>query len=119
MNGVVQALSLVHGNGVSSVVALVAINLAFGSFGLSHAIMMRTIRQVMTPNEFQGRVAATNRFLAQGATPIGALLGGVLGGLIGFRSAQLVLTLGMLSVVVPLALSSLPRIGKDMSQVET
>ncbi|NKE58802.1 MFS transporter [Lentzea sp. PSKA42] len=118
-NGVVQVMSLVHGNGVPSVVALVAVNLAFGGFGLSHAIVMRTIRQVMTPNEFQGRVAATNRFFAQGATPIGALLGGVLGGLIGFRSAQFVMTLGMLSVVVPLALSSLPRIGKDLSQVET
>ncbi|MFH0245805.1 MFS transporter [Streptomyces sp. HK10] len=117
-NGIVQAISLVHGNGMPSVAALILINFLFGGFGLAHSIVMRTIRQVMTPNTFQGRVAATNRFLAQGATPIGALLGGLLGGLVGFRSAQLALTLGMLSVVVLLALSPLPRIGKNLSQVE-
>lgn len=110
-------MALVHGNGWTSVSLLVSINFLFGGFGLSHAMSMRTIRQVMTPETFLGRVAATNRFLAQGATPLGALLGGFLAATVDLRVAVFTMTLGMLSVVPVLALSPLPRLGKELSRM--
>jgi MFS family permease len=116
-NGVVQGIAVVHSNGIVAVSLLVAINIAFGTFGLSHAILMRSIRQAMTPAGFLGRIAATNRFLAQGATPLGALFGGFLAAAADLRIALLAMTLGMLSVVVVLARSPLPRIGKDLPNV--
>lgn len=115
-NGVVQGIAVVHGNGWTSVAALVAINVCFGVCGLSHAVLMRSIRQAMTPDNYLGRIAATNRFLAQGATPIGALLGGFLAAHLELRAALLVMTLGMLSVVFILAMSALPRIGKELPE---
>jgi Na+/melibiose symporter-like transporter len=118
-NGVVQFVWVVHGSGPLTVVALVGINVLFGVCGLSHAILMRTIRQVMTPDAMQGRVAATNRFVAQGATPVGALLGGLLGGVFDLRTAVLITTVGMASVVMILAISSLPRIGKELPRLVT
>jgi MFS family permease len=44
-----------------------------------------SLRQLVTPNELQGRVTASHRFLVYGAEPIGALLGGALGTAIGLR----------------------------------
>jgi MFS family permease len=42
-----------------------------------------SVRQTLAPDHLQGRVNATMRFMAGGMQPIGALLGGALGGLIG------------------------------------
>ena len=46
-----------------------------------------TLAQLATPAEMLGRMAATMGFVTQGAKPLGALLGGVLGELMGLHGA--------------------------------
>lgn len=55
-----------------------------------------SLRQAITPDSLQGRVNATARFVTWGTIPIGALLGGTLGGTIGLRSTLLVAVAGLL-----------------------
>lgn len=51
------------------------------------------VRQLLTPEELQGRVNTTGRMIAWGGAPFGALLGGLVAELAGARAAYLVLTL--------------------------
>ena len=55
-----------------------------------------SLRQTITPDRMLGRVSATTRFLSAGAIPIGSLLGGFLGGVIGIRETLVVGCFGML-----------------------
>jgi MFS family permease len=55
-----------------------------------------SVRQAITPDRVLGRVNATMRFLAGGANPIGSVLGGALGGLIGVPLTLVVASFGML-----------------------
>jgi MFS family permease len=64
-----------------------------------------SVRQAMIPDRLQGRVNATMRFLAGGALPIGALIGGALGGVIGVPLTLVVAELGMLLAFLWLLLS--------------
>lgn len=64
-----------------------------------------SVRQAMTPDRLQGRVNATMRFIAGGALPIGALIGGALGGVIGLPLTLVVAEFGMLLAFLWLLLS--------------
>jgi MFS family permease len=55
-----------------------------------------SVRQVIATERLQGRVTATMRFLAGGAVPLGALMGGALGGVIGLPLTLVAAELGML-----------------------
>ena len=55
-----------------------------------------SVRQAITPDRVLGRVSATMRFLAGGATLIGAVIGGALGGVIGIPLTLVVASFGML-----------------------
>jgi MFS family permease len=58
-------------------------------------ITLGSLRQAMTPDALQGRVSATTRVMAGAAAPIGALLGGALGDVIGFRPTLAIGGLGI------------------------
>jgi MFS family permease len=64
-----------------------------------------SVRQSITPGRLQGRVNATMRFFAGGLMPIGALVGGALGGVIGLPWTLVVAELGTLLGFVWLVLS--------------
>jgi hypothetical protein len=64
-----------------------------------------SVRQAITPDRLQGRVNATMRFLAGGANPIGAVIGGALGGVIGVPMTLVVASFGMLLSFLWLRLS--------------
>lgn len=49
-----------------------------------------SLRQAITPDRYLGRVNATRKFLVGGSLPLGALLGGLLGNLIGVKATLLV-----------------------------
>jgi MFS family permease len=55
-----------------------------------------SLRQSITPDRLLGRVNATMRFLNAGMIPVGALIGGALGGAIGLRETLFVGVAGML-----------------------
>jgi MFS family permease len=67
-------------------VVLLVIGTAAGEFGqIIYAITNVSLRQRLCPDHLLGRVNATMRFLMMGLFPLGALLGGVLGELLGLR----------------------------------
>ncbi len=69
-----------------------------------------SLRQVITPNQFQGRVTASLRFVTWGIAPLGFLLGGILGEAIGLQATLLVAVTGPLLSVLCLVLSPVPRL---------
>ncbi|TWD73473.1 transmembrane secretion effector [Kribbella amoyensis] len=62
-----------------------------------YGINQQTIRQILIPPELLARTQATWRFLVFGMQPIGALLGGTLGALPGFRPTLVISSLIMLT----------------------
>ncbi len=69
-----------------------------------------SLRQAITPNEFQGRVTASLRFVTWGVAPLGFMLGGLLGQAIGLRATLLVAAVGPLLSVACLLLSPVARL---------
>lgn len=113
-NLVMPLIALTRGGGVLTTGILIVIVFVSTSFGVAINVTMQTIRQSITPDSLQGRVAATNRFVAFGITPLGALLGGAVGSLLGLRLTVLTTTLGMCLVLVPLSMSSLIRLRDEL-----
>jgi MFS family permease len=113
-NLVMPGIAVVRGHGPYAVGALVLINFLFASFGVANSVVMQTIRQSVTPDSLQGRVAASNRFVAMGVVPIGALLGGVLGSALGVRGAVLATTCCFCLALIPVSLSSMIRIRHEL-----
>ena len=64
-----------------------------------------SVRQALTPDRLRGRVNATMRFVAGGMLPIGALIGGALGTILGLPATLVVAAFGMLLAVLWLCLS--------------
>jgi predicted MFS family arabinose efflux permease len=64
-----------------------------------------SLRQAITPNQLQGRVTASLRFVTWGIAPLGFLLGGMLGETIGLQATLLVAVAGPLLSVACLVLS--------------
>lgn len=62
-----------------------------------YSINQQTMRQALTPPEMLSRINATWRFLVFGMQPIGALIGGFLGGAIGLRDTLIVGGVGTLA----------------------
>ena len=72
-----------------------------------------SLRQAITPDRMLGRMNATMRFIVWGTIPIGALVGGVLGGVIGLQATIWVGAVGAFLGFLPVLLSpvrSLPEI---------
>lgn len=67
-----------------------------------HAI---SLRQVITPNRLLGRVNASMELMAEGVGPLGALTGGLLGGLIGVQATLFVAAFGGLASALWLVFS--------------
>jgi MFS family permease len=73
----------------------------FGFSTIVWNIIAVSLRQRITPDHLLGRVNAGYRLIAWGAMPLGALLGGVLGELLGVRAVFLAAAGGQL-LAVPL-----------------
>ena len=69
-----------------------------------------SIRQSITPHRLQGRVSATMRFAIGGAMPVGSLIGGALGSVIGLPWTLVVAELGTLLGFLWLLLSPVGRL---------
>jgi MFS family permease len=81
------------------------------SFGIGlHGVNQVSVRQAVTPERLRGRMIATLRFLNFETIPLGTMLGGVLGSLVGLRPAIWVGTAGLFLAALPYALSSTHRL---------
>lgn len=68
-----------------------------GHFGWTvYSINETSLRQVITPMNLQGRMNATMLFIGDGMLPVGALVGGVLGEMLGLREAIMFAAFGSL-----------------------
>jgi MFS family permease len=66
----------------------------FGFSAVVYNIVQVSYRQAVCPPRLQGRMNSVMRFIVWGTIPIGTLLGGVLGSLIGLRETILVSAVG-------------------------
>ena len=69
-----------------------------------------SLRQTITPIRMQGRMNATMRFVVWGTLPLGSLLGGVLGEVVGLRTTLWISAVGTAAAVVPLLTGALLRL---------
>ncbi len=79
-----------------------------------------SLRQAITPDNLQGKMNATMRFLVWGVFPLGGLIGGVLGEAVGLRTTILISGIGLLASVVWVAFSpvrSLKTIPKSVRRL--
>ncbi|MGW1058249.1 MFS transporter [Micromonospora rubida] len=118
-DGVMLCVPALHGTSGATIPALVAINLVFGAFGQLVNVAVMAVRQAVTPDTMQGRVAATITFAGMGLTPLGSLLGGLLAEHRGIRPALLVTAAGMMLSPVLMALSPLARLGPVLPSPDT
>jgi MFS family permease len=68
--------------------------LLFGFSGVIYNIVQVSYRQAVCPPRLQGRMNSVMRFIVWGTIPIGTLLGGALGSLIGLRETIVVAAVG-------------------------
>ncbi|HEX9339469.1 MAG TPA: MFS transporter, partial [Pseudonocardiaceae bacterium] len=86
---------------------------AFG--GVVYNIAQVSFRQAICPDRLLGRMNASVRFMVWGTLPLGALVGGVLGTLIGIHPTLWVGTVVVLLSPLPVLLSPLRRL-RDLPQ---
>jgi MFS family permease len=78
-------------------VPLIILGQSLIGFGTTmYDINQVSLRQTITPHRLLGRMNASMRFIIFGVIPIGALIGGALGGTIGLRPTLLVGAVGSL-----------------------
>ncbi|MEU6626479.1 MFS transporter [Streptomyces litmocidini] len=115
-DGALLLVPFLRGSSAATVVALMAINFVFATFAQTVDVTVTTVRLAITPADIQGRVVATINFVGMGLSPVGALLGGVLGGVVGLRTGLLVAAVGLLLSPLCMLLSPLARVGKALPE---
>ncbi|SOE25885.1 MFS transporter [Streptomyces sp. OK228] len=113
-DGVMLCVPALSGPSAVTIPSLVAVNFVFGTFGQLVNVTVMAVRQAVTPDGMQGRVAATITFVGMGAAPLGSLLGGFLAGEWGLRTSLLVTAAGMMLSPALMALSPLARLGREL-----
>lgn len=88
-----------------AVVLLLAAQGGSAVAGGAFVVIQTGVRQTRTPDSLRGRMNASYRFLTMGIIPLGSLVGGVLGGMIGLRPTLVVAGLGTLLPIVWLVFS--------------
>ncbi len=86
---------------------LVVANVLWGFFVLNYFVSAVSLIQAITPDHLLGRTNASRRFLVQGVIPVGALLGGLLGTVLGLRTTIAIGAVGAAVAVLPLVFSPL------------
>lgn len=89
-----------------------------GFFGVAWNINQVSLRQAITPPRMQGKMNATMRFIVWGTMPVGAILGGALGNIIGLYPTIVIGAVGGLVAFIPVTLSSVRHITTMPEPVE-
>ncbi|MFE7936439.1 MFS transporter [Streptomyces griseoincarnatus] len=113
-DGVWLCVPALHGSPAVTVPVLCGVGLVFGAGGQLVNVTVMAVRQTVTPDGMQARVAATVTCVGMGATPLGSLLGGLLAEVWGTRPALAVAAVGMLVSPVVMAVSPLGRLGRAL-----
>ena len=109
------------GGSVVMVVKILVLMAAQFFFGLGLVIFnigQVSVRQAITPDHLQGRMNATLSFIAAGSVPLGGLLGGGLGEMIGLRPTLVLAALGEMLAVLWLILSPIRSLREQPALME-
>ncbi|MEU4445431.1 MFS transporter [Actinosynnema sp. NPDC050801] len=87
---------------------LVVSQFGYGLASQIGTVVQTTLRQVVTPDELQGRVVATLRALSLAMVPVGALIAGVAADVVGVQTVVWVASIGVLSPMLVYATSVIP-----------
>jgi Na+/melibiose symporter-like transporter len=94
-----------------AVIGLLALGFFLPGIGLGISnVLVISLRQAVTPDDLLGRMNASYRTLTFGMIPLGALLGGGLGEVIGLRATLLVGALGLLLSIGWVVFSPISRL---------
>ncbi|MBX6355351.1 MAG: MFS transporter [Micromonosporaceae bacterium] len=86
--------------------ALFAVGAGATAFCISvHAVVSMSLRQRVCPDHLLGRMTAIGGFLVAGTLPLGGLLAGALGSVVGLRATLWTAAAGLLAAALCLALS--------------
>jgi MFS family permease len=77
-----------------------------------------SLRQAITPPRMQGRMNATMRFIVWGTIPVGTILGGTLGSLLGLHATIVIGAVGGLVAFLPVTVSSVRHLATMPEPVE-
>lgn len=99
------------------VLSLPATIAALSFFGMMWNVNAMRLRQAITPSVLRGRMNATMRFISWGTIPVGCLIGGFLGGVIGLHNTIWVGAIGAIVSCIPVAISPIGQI-RTMPQTD-
>jgi predicted MFS family arabinose efflux permease len=109
--GVTGLLIPLAGGSVALALSLLFLSQLLGDASVSiYLIAEVSLRQSLVPANMLGRTNASMQFLSQGVAPLGALLAGILGGLIGLRLTILIGVLGVMLAGTWLLLSPVRKV---------
>lgn len=111
MYGATGLLIPLAGGSVTFALFLLFLSQLLGDASISiYFIAEVSLRQSLVPASLLGRTNATMQFLSQGVAPLGALLAGVLGGMIGLRLTIFIGVLGIMLAGTWLLLSPVRKV---------
>ena len=113
-------LALVPAGTSTPVLVALAALFAFvaGVAAVVYNVAQVSLRQAITPARMQGRMNATMRWFVWGTIPVGGVLGGALGTVLGVREAIVIGALGEMAAVLPVLFSPVRRIREMPAPVE-
>jgi MFS family permease len=98
--------------------ALLIASQAGDILGTIYFINAMSLRQSITPGRLLGRVNASMELLVAGIGPLGALVGGFLGSVLGVQTTLFIAVLGLLSSSVWIALSPIRKLDKMPDSID-
>jgi MFS family permease len=117
--GGVPSILIVLAYPSNALLVLMPIWFATGLTGVVYNVNQVSLRQAITPDRLQGKMNATMRFIVWGVYPIGAIIGGLLGEVVGLRMTILIAGIGMLAAVAWVALSPVGSMKSIPKRVRT
>ena len=108
--GVVGIALILVATPETAIPLLVAGRFLFGFGPIIFSVTQTSLRQSVTPPQLLGRVNASLRWLTWGFRPVGAVLGGLAGEMLGLHMGVALAGVGLALCLVPLLASPVPKL---------
>lgn len=103
-----------HGPAIIAVPLLIGAQFLGSLGGTIYSINQLGLRQAITPEHMQGRMSASMRFIIIGVMPLGALVGGILGQVIGLWATLVIGAIGRLLPILWMWFSPIRTLGSQL-----